>query len=58
MNAHALPRGCGPLLVAELVARELDAFMRDSVDIPRIVPIGSRPRARARVMGSKWMERK
>ena len=37
LNAHALPRGCGPLLVAELVARELDAFVRDWVDIPRIV---------------------
>ena len=37
MNAHALPRGCGPLLVAELVARGLDCFARDSVDIPRIV---------------------
>ena len=37
MNAHALPRGCGPLLVAELVARELDSFVRNSVDIPRIV---------------------
>ena len=37
MNAHALPRGCGPLLVAELVARELDGFVRNSVDIPRIV---------------------
>jgi hypothetical protein len=37
INTRALPRGCGPLLVAELVARELDAFMRDSVDIPRIV---------------------
>ena len=36
MNAHALPRGCGPLLVAELVARKLDCFARDSVDIPRI----------------------
>jgi hypothetical protein len=37
MNAHALPRGCGPLLVAELVARELDSFARELVDIPRIV---------------------
>ena len=37
INAHALPRGCGPLLVAELVARKLDCFARDSVDIPRIV---------------------
>jgi hypothetical protein len=37
MNAHSLPRGCGPLLVAELVARGLDSFQRDSVDIPRIV---------------------
>ena len=37
INAHALPRGCGPLLVAELVARELDGFVRDSVNIPRIV---------------------
>ena len=36
INAHALPRGCGPLLVAELVARKLDCFARDSVDIPRI----------------------
>ena len=34
---NALPRGCGPLLVAELVARELDCFLRDSIDIPRIV---------------------
>jgi hypothetical protein len=32
-----LPRGCGPLLVAELVARELDSFARELVDIPRIV---------------------
>jgi hypothetical protein len=37
MNAHALPRGCGPLLVAELVARGLDGFVRDLVNIPRIV---------------------
>jgi Rad3-related DNA helicase len=37
MNAHALPRGCGPLLVAELVARNLDGWVRNSVDIPRIV---------------------
>jgi hypothetical protein len=37
INAHALPRGCGPLLVAELVARELDSFARELVDIPRIV---------------------
>ena len=37
MNAHALPRGCGPLLVAELVARELDGFVQNSVNIPRIV---------------------
>ena len=37
LNTHALPRGCGPLLVAELVARKLDCFARDSVDIPRIV---------------------
>jgi hypothetical protein len=37
MNAHALPRGCGPLLVAELVARELDGFARELVDIPLIV---------------------
>ena len=37
INAHALPRGCGPLLVAELVARELDGFVRDLVNIPRIV---------------------
>ena len=36
INANALPRGCGPLLVAELVARKLDCFARDSVDIPRI----------------------
>ena len=36
MNAHALPRGCGPLLVAELVARGLDGWVRNSVDIPRI----------------------
>jgi hypothetical protein len=37
MNAHALPRGCGPLLVAELVARGLDGFVQNSVNIPRIV---------------------
>ena len=37
MNTHALPRGCEPLLVAELVARELDSFVRSSGDIPRIV---------------------
>jgi ATP-dependent Clp protease ATP-binding subunit ClpA len=36
MNAHALPRGCRPLLVAELVARGFDGFVRDSVEIPRI----------------------
>ena len=36
MNAHALPRGCRPLLVAELVARGWDGFVRDSVEIPRI----------------------
>jgi hypothetical protein len=34
---NALPRGCGPLLVAELVARELDGFVRDLVNIPGIV---------------------
>jgi hypothetical protein len=37
MNAHALPRGCGPLLVAELVARGLDGFVQNSVEVPRIV---------------------
>jgi hypothetical protein len=37
MNAHALPRGYGPLLVAELVARGLDSFVQNSVDVPRIV---------------------
>ena len=37
INTHALPRGCGPLLVAELVARELDSFVRELVHIPRIV---------------------
>jgi hypothetical protein len=37
INTHALPRGCGPLLVAELVARGLDGFVRELVDIPRIV---------------------
>jgi hypothetical protein len=37
MNAHALPRGCGPLLVAELVARGLDGFVQNSIDIPHIV---------------------
>ena len=34
---NALPRGCGPLLVAELVARELDSFVRELAYIPRIV---------------------
>jgi hypothetical protein len=37
LNAHALPRGCEPLLVAELVARGLDGFVQNSVNIPRIV---------------------
>jgi hypothetical protein len=37
MNAHALPRGCGPLLVAELVARNLDGWTQNWIDIPRIV---------------------
>jgi hypothetical protein len=37
MNAHALPRGCGPLLVAELVARSLDDWTQNWIDIPRIV---------------------
>jgi hypothetical protein len=37
MNAHALPRGCAPLLVAELVARGLDGFVQNSVNVPRIV---------------------
>jgi hypothetical protein len=37
MNAHALPRGCGPLLVAELVARGLDGWAQNWIDIPRIV---------------------
>jgi hypothetical protein len=37
LNAHALPRGCGPLLVAELVARGLDGFVQNSVNVPRIV---------------------
>jgi hypothetical protein len=37
INAHALPRECGPLLVAELMARQLEGFVQDSVNIPRIV---------------------
>jgi hypothetical protein len=37
MNAHALPRGCGPMLVAELVARSLDGWTQNWIDIPRIV---------------------
>jgi hypothetical protein len=37
MNAHALPRGCEPLLVAELLARGLDGFVQNSVNVPRIV---------------------
>jgi hypothetical protein len=37
MNAHALPRGFGPLLVAELVARGLDGFVQNSGNVPRIV---------------------
>ena len=37
MNAHALPRGCEPLLVADLVARGLDSFVQNLVDISRIV---------------------
>ena len=32
INAHALPRGCRPLLVAELVARGLDGFVQNSVN--------------------------
>ena len=41
MNAHALPRGCGPLLVAELVARELDSFVREFGRYPAHRPSGS-----------------
>ena len=41
MNAHALPRGCGPLLVAELVARELDGFVRELDQYPAHRPSGS-----------------
>jgi hypothetical protein len=37
INAHAPPRSCGPLLVAELVARGLDGFVQNSVNVPRIV---------------------
>jgi hypothetical protein len=37
MNAYARPRGCGPLLVAELVARGLDGFVQNLVNVPRIV---------------------
>jgi hypothetical protein len=37
LNAHPLPRGCEPLLVAELVARGLDGFVQNSVNVPRIV---------------------
>jgi hypothetical protein len=36
MNAHALPRGCEPLKVAELVARGLDGWVQNWIDIPRI----------------------
>jgi hypothetical protein len=37
MNANALPRGHEPLKVAELVARGLDGFIQNSVNVPRIV---------------------
>ena len=37
LNANALPRGCRPLLVAELVARGLEGFVQNSVSVPRIV---------------------
>ena len=37
MNAHALPSGAERLLVADLVARGLDSFVQNLVDIPRIV---------------------
>jgi hypothetical protein len=37
MNARALPRGCEPLKVAELVARGLDGWAQNWIDIPRIV---------------------
>ena len=37
MNANALPRGHEPLKVAELVARGLDGFVQNSVNVPRIV---------------------
>ena len=37
MNAHALPSGVERLLVAELVARGLDGFVQNAIDIPRIV---------------------
>ena len=37
MNANALPRGHKPLKVAELVARGLDGFVQNSVNVPRIV---------------------
>jgi hypothetical protein len=37
MKTYALPCGCRHLLVAELVARGLDSFVQNLVDIPRIV---------------------
>jgi hypothetical protein len=36
INGHALPRNGGRLLVAELVARGLEGFVKNSVQIPRI----------------------
>ena|ERR1700730_5592348 len=36
INGHALPSGAGRLLVAELIARGLEGFVKNSVQTPRI----------------------
>jgi hypothetical protein len=36
LNAHALPRNHGRLLGAELVARGLEGFVQNSVEVPSI----------------------
>jgi hypothetical protein len=58
MNAHALPRGCGPLLVAELVARGLDGFVQNSVDRPSSSVAGVRIRYSRTLRVAKILERR
>ena len=36
INARALPSGIGPMRSVELVARRLDGWVKNSVDVPRL----------------------